>query len=232
MPEAVALIETAADRLWTPDGRDGLTHLKGRGLTESSIRTARLGWTPTVRVPSRDGARYFQVTGITIPWFERGRLTLVKIRQPAGKRPKYVEAYRDRPGLFSGPQAIKPGKPLIITEGELDCLLVAQELGDLAAVVTLGSASARPDGAILGMMLAAPAWYVATDADDAGDKAASEWPARAMRVRPPSPGKDWTEVHRAGFNRIRYLWGGILRGPSKSQGGPEVTLADDQPESN
>src|SRR5262249_27664794 len=54
----------------------------------------------------------------------------------------------------------------------------------------------------------------ATDADDAGDRCASEWPARARRVRPPDPHKDWGEVHAAGFNLIRYLWGGILRRPT------------------
>jgi hypothetical protein len=60
-------------------------------------------------------------------------------------------------------------------------------------------------------LLRCPRWYAAHDADDAGDRAAAEWPARAVRVRPPAPDKDWTEVHAAGPNRLRYIWGGILR---------------------
>ena len=32
-----------------------------------------------------------------------------------------------------------------MTEGEFDALLLGQALGDLAAVVTLGSASAKPE---------------------------------------------------------------------------------------
>jgi hypothetical protein len=109
--------------------------------------------------------------------------------------------------------------PLIIVEGELDCLLMAQELGELAAVVTLGSASARPEGDILRLMLAAPTWFIATDADEAGDKAASGWPARAQRVRPPvviMPGtgrdtKDWGDHHSNGLN-LRRWWSDRLGG--------------------
>ena len=58
-------------------------------------------------------------------------------------------------------------------------------------------------------MLAAPAWYIATDADEAGDKAASGWPARAIRVRPPAPFKDWTEAAQAGIN-LRRWWSARL----------------------
>jgi hypothetical protein len=173
-------------------------------LTEATIHQARLGWTPGVMVPTKDGARYWRVAGITIPWRDRDRLALVKIRQPEGRTPKYVEAFRDRPRIYPGPEAIRTGKPLIIAEGEFDALLLGQELGELAAVVTLGSASARPEAAILGMMLAAPVWYLATDADDAGDQAASGWLAWARRVRPP-PGKDWTEAHQAGID-LRRWW--------------------------
>ena len=47
----------------------------------------------------------------------------------------------------------------MIVEGEFDALLLGQELADLAAVVTLGSASARPEGSTYLAMLAAPTWY-------------------------------------------------------------------------
>ena len=72
--------------------------------------------------------------------------------------------------------------------------------------MTLGSASMPgPRLANLGLMLPAPVWYLATDADDAGDKAASGWPARARRARPPAPDKDWTEAAQAGIN-LRRWW--------------------------
>jgi hypothetical protein len=99
-----------------------------------------------------------------------------------------------------------PGKPLVIVEGEFDALLLGQALTDLAAVVTLGSASTRPEGSSYLTMSAAPTWYVARDADDAGDKAAAGWPARAIRVRPPAPCKDWTEAAQSGVKLTRWWW--------------------------
>jgi hypothetical protein len=82
-------------------------------------------------------------------------------------------------------------------------LLLGQELADLAAVVTLGSASARPDTGILAALLIASPWFVATDGDSAGDRAADGWPARARRVRPPA--KDWTDAYMAGVD-LRRWW--------------------------
>ncbi len=201
----------AADRLWKPEGRQALAYLHGRCLKDETTHAARIGWTPGVMVPTRDGDRCYQARGITIPWFDGNRLALVKIRRPEGSKPKYAEAFRDGPRIFPSAIVIEPGRPLVIVEGEFDALLLGQELRRApglpgwAAVVTLGSASSRPDLAARSEMLAAPAWFVATDADEAGEKAASGWPARALRVRPPDPFKDWTEAAQAGID-LRSWW--------------------------
>jgi hypothetical protein len=100
----------------------------------------------------------------------------------------------------------------------------------------LGSASSRPDPGILGVMLAAPVWFVATDADEAGDKAASGWLARARRVRPPAPCKDSTEAAQAGLNQrclwlLRFgresLWNGLATwrwGPARDDSSPGIII--------
>jgi hypothetical protein len=133
---------------------------------------------------------------------------------PVPDREDAAEVHRrvqGQPRDLSGPSVVRPGKPLVIVEGEFDCLLLAQELADLAAVVTLGSASIRPEGPTHLAMLPAPVWYVANDADEAGDKAASRWPARARRVRPPAPCKDWTEAFQYPIN-LRRWWTDRLGG--------------------
>ncbi len=218
LADASKLVEDAAVRIWTPEGADALAYLKGRGLTEDTIRRHRLGWTPDVGIPIEGKARYWRVAGIVIPWLDGDRLAMAKIRRLGDfKGAKYVEAHRDRPGIYPTPAAIQPGKLLVIVEGEFDALLLGQALGDLAAVVTLGSASSRPEADILGEMLAAAPWYIATDADDAGDRAASGWPARAVRVRPPV-GKDWTEARQYGMElgndgvNLRRWWTDRLGG--------------------
>ncbi len=223
MPEAdaLALVEAAAARLWTPEGADALAYLTGpdRCLCPETIRVARLGWTPKA-----DGVAW-KPPGVVMPWFNGGRLALAKVRPPDAWRvrfpkerrpPKYLEAFRDPARLvcYPGPEAIRPGRPLVIVEGEFDALALGEALGVLAAVVTLGSASARPEARALGVMLAAPRWFVATDRDPAGDKAAADWPARARRVRPPEPFKDWTEARSGGVDLARW-WSEILAGTER-----------------
>jgi hypothetical protein len=209
--DALALVDDAAKRIWTPEGADALGYLRRRGLADDTIKATRLGLTPGVSIPVRDGARFWTVEGITIPWLEGDRLVLVKIRRPERSKPKYAEAFRDRPGIFPCPDVIRPGKPLVIVEGEFDALLLGQALSELAAVVTLGSASNKPEGPGYLTMATAPVWYLAHDADPAGEKSAEGWPARAVRVRPPGPYKDWTEAAQAGVD-LRHWWADRLGG--------------------
>ncbi len=199
-----------------PRGVEALAYLTGpRRLTLGTIRAAGLGWTPGVWLATKDGGTY-SARGVVIPWFDGDRLALVKLRQTEGDQPKYVEAFRDRPSLYPDRHAIRPGRPLVIVEGEFDALLLGQELDDLAAVVTLGGTeSSKPEPDILGSLLPAARWFVATDGDDAGDKAAARWQStRARRVRPPEPFKDWTDSARAGVN-LRRWWADRLGGPWK-----------------
>jgi hypothetical protein len=211
LADAIKLIEDAAKGIWTTEGAKALAYLRGRGLNDETIRAARLGWVARVTIPTQGGTRFWRVSGITIPWLDGDRLAMVNIRRLEGT-PKYARAFTDRPVIYPTPEAVRPGRPLIIVEGEFDALLLGQALGDLAAVVTLGSASNKPEGATYLAMLAAPVWYLAHDADAAGDKAALGWPARAVRVRPPCfimpkqsrNTKDWSDLHANGVDLARW----------------------------
>jgi hypothetical protein len=192
-------VECSEERLWTPEGRLALGYLRERGLSDKTIRLARLGWTPLAR-PS-------PFRGITIPWFGPDGLEMVKLRQPDGCEPRYAEVYRRRTATYPGPPlAILPhGGAVVVVEGELDALLLGQQLDGLAVVITLGSASSRPTPGLLNHLSAASRLFLATDGDAAGDRAATGWGERARRVRPPEPHKDWTEAHQAGV-KLRWWW--------------------------
>jgi hypothetical protein len=217
-PAAVALVGDAAGRLSTPAGAQALEYLRGRGLKDETIRAARLGWVG----PGVAGIPW-RAPGVVIAWHDDAdRLALVKVRPPDAWRerfsaenrpPKYIEVFRlpVRVTVYPGFRVVRPGRPLIVTEGELDALLLGQELGDGAAVLTLGSAGARPEPAVLSRLLPAHPWFIATDNDGAGESAAGRWPEDARRVRPPGTLKDWTEVRQAGANLNRW-WDGILSG--------------------
>ena len=216
LADAEKLVTTSEESLWTHDGSRALDYLRGRGLTDETIRQHRLGWSPGVRIPTRDGDRTYEAQGIVIPWFDRERLNLIKVRQPPGRKPKYAEAFRDRVRLFPSPDVVRVGMPLVVTEGEFDAILLGQELKSWAAVVTLGSASNRPDPLTMNTMLRSPVWLIATDGDEAGDRAGEGWPARSRRVRPPEGFKDWTEAKLAGVD-LRGWWASILSGLTPSE---------------
>jgi hypothetical protein len=215
---AVALVEQSERLLWSPEGSRALAYLTGpkRGLSEATIQAARLGWTRRA-----DGVAW-KPPGIVVPWFNGPTLALVKVRASErwrsrfpekGRPPKYIEGYRGRVCCYPSVDVIRPGLPLVITEGEFDALLLGQELDGLASVITLGSASNRPDRSTLGRMLAATRWYLATDNDAAGDKAAEAWPAPVRRVRPPGQFKDWTEARTCRHPvNLRRWWGDVIAG--------------------
>jgi hypothetical protein len=192
---------------------DCLAFLRARGLADDTIRRAHLGYVSEVAVPTGAGSGVRR-SGVAIPWFDGQRLTMVKLRQPDGVSPKYVEVYRDEPTLFPGRSAVIPGRPLVIVEGELDTLLLGEQVGDLVSVVTLGSASSGPHSLDIGILIPASPWFIALDNDACGHAAAERWLSqskRARRVRPPVCHKDWTEAHLAGVN-LRRWWADRLAG--------------------
>jgi hypothetical protein len=95
------------------------------------------------------------------------------------------------------------GKPdCIITEGEFDAMLIWQELGDLADVLTLGSANGRIADRWLPTLLQFKRFWIATDNDIEGERAAQYWltltSERGRRLLPPGGAKDVTEAWQAG----------------------------------
>lgn len=205
--EALALVKEATANLWKPLWKPALSYLHARGLTDDTIRVAGLGFIPSIVVPTKAGSRTFWFGGIVIPWWHDTKLTRIKIRRfpDVDRKPKYAEAYSDSPVFYPHPDAIRKDVPLIFVEGEFDCLLLAQQLPE-ASVVTLGSAAVKNDWEALRWMLRSQHWFTAMDADKSGDANAARFPGRAVRVRPPEPDKDWTDVHKGGANRIRYIW--------------------------
>lgn len=209
-----AIVDEAAARLWEPVGAEALAYLlAARGLEPATIRAARLGYADRIRVPRRDGSGTWPLSGVVVPWLDQGRPELVKVRRLGLVRgAKYIEIYRRRPVMFPAPAAVRPGATVVVCEGEFDALLLGQELAGLdVAVATLGSASGSPAADAIDRLCMAGRLFIATDADKAGDDAAGRWPGHAVRIRPPGA-KDWTELHAAGRNLLRYWWPGFLCG--------------------
>jgi CHC2 zinc finger/Toprim-like len=206
-PEAERLTAQASERLWTPEGTKALAYLRDRGMTDATIKGARLGWYDKIRLPLRDQEGTWLLTNfVAIPWFDpSGRLERINTRRLGlFNGSKYIQAFSDSPIVYPSMSAIRCGAPLVIAEGEFDAILLAQELAGLASVITTGSKSNLPKVSLRVAMLGCSRLYAAHDDDGSGDDAAARWPGRAVRVRPPA-GKDWTEALQAGVD-LRRWW--------------------------
>lgn len=168
--------------LWRNVGRRALAWLTDRrGLTVETIRAAGLGYNDADRHDTREawgldpGKRVWLPRGVVIPWEIGGDLWRVNIRRPTGQ-PKYIGPAGSGPGLYNA-DALTPGRPAMLLEGELDALTVNQEAGELVTPVATGSTGGARRTRWLARLALASTVLVAYDADrnGSGDKAAVYW---------------------------------------------------------
>jgi DNA primase len=211
---ALAVVESCVARLWTEVGARARSYLHGRGLTDETIRAARLGFAPEpVTI-----AEMYVPAGITIPWTRDGDVVLVKVRTRSNAQGQKYLAVRwaDRkrangdgghPWVYLADD-LAGHATLATTEGEFDALLLSQEAGELVDVVTLGSAGADWPEDARTLALGYGRVLLLLDGDEAGEAAAarlSETLATARHVPLPA-GQDVTDFHIAGGS-LRALVG-------------------------
>lgn len=199
------LSQAHADLLSAYDGDSkalkALQWLAKRGIGQKSIRRFGLGmWF------GGDGLR----RGITIPSVSNGKVSYLKLRQPAGT-PKYLNLAGGTAGLFNADELTKPHiKRAVITEGEFDAILLSDYLPGDAAAVTMGAANQTPDFADFGKYFAlVDEIYLLQDNDEAGRSSAARWVEHFpyMRVLDVLPDgiKDATDYWQAGGNLSSIL---------------------------
>lgn len=198
------LCDQAHEDLLSKDGAQGLHYLKSRGLKDDAIRRANLGYIPATRYePSAKWGKsekdvYVPGPSVVIPRCRNGQVWGVKFRQ-LEREPKYIQIAGSQPVLY-GADTIKH-EFMIMTEGEFDCLLLQQEIGDLCDVTTIGSATSDIPAEDLLSFTPVKKVLLAYDLDDAGMmgsvKLATEYPGFIVNAR--SPG-DFTDYHIQGNN--------------------------------
>lgn len=224
---AAAFCDYAMSTLLNKPGQAALDYLiLERGLTMTTITAFGLGYNP--RDLFDDPRKWGQVNdrlwcprGIVIPhkqpsgaiWFANVRRPLPgdKLATHVGAvshltHSKFVGIRGGKRGLFG----YAAGRPVIImVEGEFDCMLSYQAVGDLCDVVTLGGARHHID-ARDAAALARACYIVAIMDDDAAGRKGAEYlssvsPHRVIQVLPP--GHDLTDAWKAGVNLRRWLAG-------------------------
>lgn len=212
--DALRAVEACELVLWSSEGERARAWLAARGLTESTLRRWRIGLCPGSEVHpdngSRRGCAFGEVwvdRGITIPWFAGEEVWKIQVRRAVrpGERWKYSCVKGGGECLFG---ALGNQDAAFVVEGELDAMLLHQEVGECAGVVTLGSAAAPVNPEALWRLLPVGSLLVAYDADAEGQKGAERWAglsSRVRRIRPPA-GKDLTEAWLAGKDLRKWAF--------------------------
>jgi len=192
--KAAAFVARCHAILWSDQGQSALDWLRGRALSDETIKAAGLGYNPTKsNTPAADwgleqNKPVWLFAGIVIPWKVDGKLQKVRFRRlkPSENESKYIQIKGSANGLYNA-DSIETDRPVVLVEGEIDALSIGQET-DAIGVATGGTSGAR-----LPMWIAKlatlPAVLVAYDEDEngAGDKGAVYWLDRldnAKRWRP------------------------------------------------
>lgn len=217
---ALQFAEHCRRQLWAPEGRQGLDYLLNRGLTESTIKTAGLGYNTQDFHDSAckwgvDRSVWLPGPGIVIPWFIDNQIWRVNIRllQSRTTAKGDVIKYIGPAGWAGGNPLYGAGnlsfaKPAILVEGEFCALTIQQVAGDLVTPVATGSTEASRTGKWIVRLMAAPLVLVAFDADkeNKGQKAAQAWLKilknghRWMMYK-----KDVNDMHQAGISVRRWI---------------------------
>ena len=202
--------------LWSDQGLVGLEYLKKqRGLFPHTITQARLGYIP----PNPNGSRVwwrvnslsFPGNAITIPWISDGILWGIKMRWLDGqseyryRQPKTVGPDLDPKvdkssldGSLYWADDILPGWPIMVVEGEFNCLIAWQDGRDMCCPVSLGTSGTVLNSRWYANLATAPRLQTLYDADPAGQKGAAKLAALSQRVHPiylPEGIKDLNDFH-------------------------------------
>jgi DNA primase len=192
--------------LWSGEGKRARRYLSERGLTEETIRLARLGYLSGARRSWHNLHGLKVPAGILIPWCADGHLWCLKVRRSAPP-PKYTQVAGGSAGGLYGADSLAGHRVALFLEGEFDALLASQAAGDLVAVVTLGSTVNTLHWRWYAALTACQGLLVAYDADKAGQKGAArlrDLTRRARIVQVPR-GKDITEFVLQGGDLRQWL---------------------------
>jgi DNA primase len=194
-----------------------------KGLSGETIRKAGLGYNPTDIYEPRaswglpealnekgNPKKVWLPAGLVIPFARQGKVQRLRIRR---SDPGDGDRYRIVSGSSSAPMAwCKDQDAVVLIESELDAILLWQEVGDLCAVVSLGSAQAKPDTATEALLKRMKTILVSLDDDVTGQKEIIRYWLRAFpqaKYYAVPGGKDPSGAWQEGLNLRLWIQAGL-----------------------
>ena len=228
--KAEALVEWAHMTLMRMGSEDGPKKmLMDRGLDESQMHAARLGWNP-----GKDGKDLFRPReswglaeelkedgkkkklwiprGVVIPLLRDGEIWRIRIRTASGK-PKYFVLPGSNMDCYFRGQGMQH-RAYIIVETELDAVLLEGKAEDLAQPVALGNSSRKPDARLHQRLKGAAVILNALDYDKAGADQHGWWQGQYRQGKrwPVPKGKDPGEAYEQGVDLRGWVKAGLPKG--------------------
>jgi len=225
---AKAAVAKCKETLYSPSGAAALEYLYRRGLNDETIRYHRLGFSPGCKF----GDLYIP-RGIVIPCCVYGAVWYLKISvidgiglhcikckrelNAPGRCPacdtdnRYRGVKGNRTAAIYNADMLRGSDTALFVEGEFDCMIAEQTIGDLLPCATLGSATNAPDLAAWGHYLTSlKKIYAIYDMDQAGGtggaKLAELAPSRIQRLElPKGKGKDINDFISNGGNFRKWI---------------------------
>jgi DNA primase len=161
--KAGAILFNAYKYLLSGHGKKHRDWLNARGISDKTIKEARLGWcvrslsfSPEswgITSTEEKGAKKTNVwipEGLIIPYFVDEKPVRLRIRQENPiSDDRYILVKGSSTGYLDHKAHVvdfpNADLPVVLCESELDGWLLHQEIGHLASVVSIGNAQARPD---------------------------------------------------------------------------------------
>lgn len=221
MRRAEGLSFEAYKYLLSAHGKAYRNYLNSRGISNETIKKARIGYNPeavqysfsSFGLPAEvdQAGKEKQVwipAGFIIPYFDRsGRIRRLRIRnaEKEAKGSRYILLTGGTTEYFIYPNAVE-GRETIIVEAELDGWAIWNAAGDIINIIGVGNTTARPDEKAYQILSKAKQVFCAFDSDQAGDLEAGWWAKhlRAKRWKVPR-GKDPGEAIKAGVDLRRWI---------------------------
>lgn len=207
---AEEVVKQAEVNLWGEEGKRALRYLKEqRGLTETTILEARLGYVPG---DYRDWKTMHGLTipcGITIPWYADQVLWGIKVRRAGGQQRYQQVSGGNIKGCLYLADTILPGLPLMITEGEFDALIVRQTAKGVVCVTSIGSAAnMQINSKWFTKLISVPSILLRMDEDQAGQGAVAQIStlSRAVKDVQVPQGKDINDFYLIAGNKNIRQW--------------------------
>ncbi|MBZ0292773.1 MAG: toprim domain-containing protein [Anaerolineae bacterium] len=189
----------AMDTLWGREGKRAWRYLEEeRGLTEDTIIRAGLGYVPGDYREWKTIEGLSVPCGITIPWLADGAIWGIKVRRAAGEQRYHQVSGGNIKGCLYLADDIKPGLPIMLTEGEFDALITRQAGVGLISVAAIGSAAnKRINSRWFPKFITAPSILIRMDDDQAGQGASEQISSlsRAVKCIQVPQGKDINEFY-------------------------------------